>query len=105
MCAVFEGFLDFLAYLSFHKYSELPFSVVVLNSGALKARAVARILEGKYDDVRLFLDNDQTGDVGTGYFQELLGTITVLDCRDQYRGFKDFNEMAMNDSLGFSFSS
>ena len=26
VCAIFEGFLDFLAYLSFHKHSELPFS-------------------------------------------------------------------------------
>ena len=76
----------------------------MLNSDALKVRAVAQILEGKYDDVRLFLDNDQAGDVGTAYFQELLGTITVLDCPDQYRGFKDFNEMTMSDSPGFSFS-
>ena len=105
VCAVFEGFFDFLAYLSFHNHSELPFSVVVLNSGALKARAVAQILEGKYDGVRLFLDNDQVGDAGTTYFQELLGTISVDDCRDQYRGFKDFNEMTMSDSPGFSFSS
>lgn len=74
----------------------------MLNSSALKARAAAQILEGKYDDVHLFLDNDQTGDVGTGYFQELLGTITVFDCRDRYRGFKDFNEMTMSDSPNFS---
>ena len=105
VCAVFERFLDFLAYLNFHKHSELPFSAVVLNSGALKARAVAQILEGKYDVVRLFLDNDQAGDAGTTYFKELLGTISVLDCRDQYRGFKDFNEMMMSASPGFSFSS
>lgn len=100
-----RGFFDFLAYLSFHNHSEPPFSVVVLNSGALKARAVAHILERKYDEVRLFLDNDQTGDAGTTYFQELLGTISVDDCRDQYHGFKDFNEMTMSDSSGFSFSS
>ena len=77
--------------------------MVVLNSGALKARAVAQVLEGKYDEVRLFLDNDQASDTGTTYFQELLGTISVDDCRDQYRGFKDFNEMTMSDSPGFSF--
>ena len=105
VCAVFEGFFDFLAYLSFHKHFEPPFSVIVLNSGALKARAVAQILEGKYDDVRLFLDNDQAGDAGTTYFQELLGRISVLDCRNQYCEFKDFNEMTMSDTPGFSFSS
>ena len=46
--------------MSFHKHFDPPFSVIVLNSGALKARAIAQILEGNHDDVRLFLDNDQT---------------------------------------------
>ena len=104
VCAVFEGFFDFLAYMSFHNLSELPFSVITLNSGSLKSRALEKILSEGFENLLLFLDNDEAGDEGTTYFQKSLNLHTVEDQRDQYHGFKDFNERVMSDDAGFSFS-
>lgn len=104
LCVIFEGFLDFLAYLSHHQIDELPFSVIVLNSGALKERAVTAIFDAGYEAVQLFLDNDQMGDAATAFFEERLGALSVQDNRNQYNGFKDYNEMTMSDRAGFSFS-
>ena len=89
---VFEGFFDFLAYMSYHGHLECPYGAIILGSTALKAKAVTAVLEARYKEVRLFLDNDATGDLTTEYFENLLSALEVHDERQSYSGFKDFNE-------------
>ena len=93
--AVFEGFFDFLAFMTHHGYTECPYGVIVLNSTALKAKAAAEILKARYKEVRLYLDNDAMGTATTEYFESLLSTLSVHDERSEYSGFKDFNDMLM----------
>lgn len=89
--AVFEGFMDFLSYLTENHIEKLPFSVVVLNSGNMKARALPHILEGGYRTVHLFMDNDEMGDECLKFFEGSLASLELIDRRGEYEGFKDFN--------------
>ena len=93
LCAVFEGFFDFLSDLAHHHLKEADCSVIVLNSGALRGHALSPILADGYTKLHLFLDNDPSGNEATSYFQELFGSLDVRDMRSLYQGFKDFNEM------------
>lgn len=93
-CFVFEGFMDFLSYLSENGLKKLPFSVVVLNSGNMKARALPHILEGGYRKVHLFMDNDEMGDECLKFFEGSLGSLELIDRRGEYEGYKDFNAKA-----------
>lgn len=93
---VFEGFFDFLAFMTYHGYTECPYGVIVLNSTALKAKAAAEILKARYKEVRLYLDNDAMGTTTTQYFESLLSTLTVHDERSEYSGFKDYNDKLMH---------
>lgn len=98
VCVVFEGFLDFLSYLTENKLQKLHFSVIVLNSGALKRRAAAQIAENSYSKVRLFLDNDQTGNECLSFFKGIFQSLELEDMRYRYEGFKDFNAKAMHST-------
>jgi hypothetical protein len=93
VCAIFEGFFDFLSYLAHHRLTEPDCAVIVLNSGALRGHALSPLLTDGYTELRLFLDNDQMGNETTVYFQELLSSLALHDMRFLYQDFKDFNEM------------
>jgi len=94
--AVFEGFMDFLSYLTEHKLQRLPYSAIILNSGNMKARALPHILEGRYRKVHLFMDNDEMGNECMNFFEEALRNFKVIDHRSEYSNFKDFNAFASN---------
>jgi len=94
-CVVFEGFFDFLAFMTQQNYKSCPYGVIVLSSTALKSRAVTTILETGYKEIDLYLDNDATGSEATQYFENLLSTLQVTDCRSQYQSSKDLNDMLM----------
>ena len=59
--AIFEGFFDYLAYLSHHKITTFQSSAIILNSTALRKRALAEIKQFNFSKVYLFLDNDIAG--------------------------------------------
>ena len=86
---VFEGFMDFLSARAQWRDALPP--ALVLNSVALKDKAVAAIQEHGFSHVRLYLDRDASGRKLTGEFQALEG-LTVVDASGVYDGFKDFNE-------------
>lgn len=96
-CFIFEGFMDFLSYLSEHQITKPRFSTIVLNSATMKARALSCIAEGGYRRVHLFMDHDATGDECLGFFQGTLESLELVDHRSEYEGFKDFNEKAVAD--------
>lgn len=86
---VFEGFMDFLS-ARVHWKAALP-PALVLNSVALKDKAVAAIRAYGFTDMRLYLDRDDSGRRLTREFQALEG-LTVVDASGVYDGFKDFND-------------
>lgn len=88
---VFEGFMDFLSALEYHG-KPITTPVIVLNSVAMKDRAVEAIKGMQASRVYLYLDRDNSGRELTGYFQQQLQGTTIVDNSDLYVGYKDFNE-------------
>ena len=89
---VFEGFMDFLTYLTIKGVDEAPGTVIVLNSGNLRDRALPYIHDERFTEIQLFLDNDAMGDGTVGAFQECCEAGRLHDMRSHYAGFSDLNE-------------
>ena len=88
-CVVFEGFMDFLSYLTIKTNTNKDF--IILNSVALTDKAIEVIK--KYNDISLALDNDQAGDIAT---QKIIKHIPYAkDVRKFYKNYKDLNEFIM----------
>ena len=86
---VFEGFMDFLSYLTIKTNTNKDF--IILNSVALTDKAIEVIK--KYNDISLALDNDQAGDIAT---QKILKHLPgAIDVRGYYKNYKDLNEFIM----------
>jgi hypothetical protein len=88
---VFEGFMDFLSHVTFQRQRPEA-TVVVLNSVAMRHKAVDAILGLKPESVELYRDNDRAGEELLEYLVQALPGTSVIDRADQYRGFKDLNE-------------
>ena len=87
---VFEGFMDFLSYLSL-KQNPLPtIDTAVLNSTANLAKAIPFLQSHR--TVHVFLDNDETGRKSLASLCELLAGSEVVDQSAFYRNYKDLNE-------------
>ena len=91
---VFEGFFDYLSALSYWRVPSLPVPALVLNSVALKDKALEMISENGFTSVRLFLDHDASGQALTQTFLAQDDLNTVDESRI-YEGYKDFNAMWM----------
>ena len=85
---LFEGFMDFLSFLSMKK--EITSVCLVMNSVSNVARSIHYLNERNITSVRAFLDND---DAGRKAVQEFVNTgFKVEDMAVYYRDFKDLNE-------------
>lgn len=90
---IFEGFIDFLSFISLYPHKEKDFDFIILNS----VTSVKNLLQNrkeellKYKSIWLALDNDDTGEKHT---EKLLSAfpITALDFRNHYADFKDLND-------------
>lgn len=89
--SVFEGVFDFLSAVVWDR-SVLDGAVIVLNSVALKAQALATIGRMAASTVKLYLDNDKAGKSLALEIQAELTGVNVVDCSGVYAGYKDFNE-------------
>lgn len=90
---VFEGFLDFLAYLTHRQTEKLQTGVIVLNSTTFRRRALEKIQTSKAKKIYLFLDNDWPWKQVTKFLQnQLAGKVEVVDCSHIYQDHKDFND-------------
>ena len=96
--SIFEGFFDFLSFLSHYKIAEFQNSAIILNGIALKKKALEEIESFNFDKVYLFLDNDEGGKSCKEFFEFNLDNIEIIDNSSIYTGFKDFNEMAIQKS-------
>jgi len=85
---LFEGFMDFLSFLSMK--GEISNQCLVMNSVSNVARSIHCLNERNITSVRAFLDND---DAGRKAVQEFVNAgFKVEDMAVYYRDFKDLNE-------------
>ena len=99
MVLVFEGFFDFLSYLTDHKITEIKDSVIVLNSTMLEKKARELLESVAFSEANFFLDNDEAGRKA---FQSLSAGLPypVKDKSVVYFGFKDYNEYFVSKNAG-----
>ncbi|MGP1435197.1 MAG: toprim domain-containing protein [Phocaeicola sp.] len=86
---IFEGFMDFLSYLTMKGKGTISPSIV-LNSVSNIHRAVAYLREQRVVCVRAFLDNDEAGRKALQVF--LSAGMNVEDMSRHYGGYKGLNE-------------
>ena len=85
---LFEGFMDFLSFLSMKE--KVANQCLVMNSVSNIGRSIHYLNERNITSVRAFLDND---DAGRKTVQEFVNTgFKVEDMAVYYRDFKDLNE-------------
>ena len=85
---LFEGFMDFLSFLSMK--GEITNQCLVMNSVSNVARSIHYLNERNITSISVFLDND---DAGQRAVQELINAgFKVEDMAVYYRDFKDLNE-------------
>ena len=85
---LFEGFMDFLSFLSMKE--EVTSACLVLNSVSNTAKAIRYMNSQGISSIRTFLDND---DAGRRAAQEFAGAgFHVEDMSIHYKDFKDLNE-------------
>ena len=85
---VFEGFMDFLSFLSMKE--EVTSACLVLNSVSNVARAIRYLNDRHLTHIRAFLDNDDAGRKVTNDF--IRAGFKVEDMSVHYGRFKDLNE-------------
>ena len=92
-CVVFEGFMDFLSYLTLCRRGEifeltLDMDFVVLNSISILRRAMPYLK--KYTTVTCCFDNDDAGRQGVEVLAQVMDG--VHDASGVYQGYKDLND-------------
>ena len=85
---IFEGFMDFLSYLTMKGKEIAP--CIVLNSVSNVHRAVTYLREHHIGCVRAFLDNDEAGRRAMQVLQS--AGMSAEDMSRHYGGYKDLNE-------------
>lgn len=94
-CCMFEGFMDYLSYRTFHKMNNTnicirqPTDYIVLNS-VNNIKKVQPILD-EYETIHCYLDNDPAGKVATEYITGIQQSKAV-DESYRYEGYKDLND-------------
>ena len=91
---IFEGFFDFLSYVSDLRENALLGAVIVLNSVNMVNRVTERLKTGNFERIFLYLDNDVAGSTATNMFLDSFPG-AAIDMRYIYEGFKDYNDFIM----------
>ena len=90
---LFEGFIDFLTYLTIKGSSNLNCSVIVMNSASFVQHAIKWIeSRSKIKKIVYFRDNDQAGLKTLDIIKNNLNNVSVIDQSDKYKPYKDLNE-------------
>ncbi|MFS2185619.1 hypothetical protein ACCC92_03035 [Mucilaginibacter sp. Mucisp84] len=84
--AVFEGFLNYLSWLTEHPFE--TDSILVLNTITLVFAATKKA--GEFSQVNLFLDRDTVGHKASLDFQRAVPQ--ARDCSYEYEGYNDYND-------------
>ncbi len=87
-CLVFEGFMDYLSFLTLKRNPTPPHNIVVLNSVMNLAKAVPFI--ASHERVYTYLDNDEAGRKATTELKEACRNLS--DQSVYYRPYNDLND-------------
>lgn len=88
---VFEGFLDFLSYLTDKKLIRPSDDVIVLNSVSFQEQAAELITTKAYTTICTFFDNDKTGNELTNNYAEQFKNRQFKPQNALYINQKDYN--------------
>jgi len=88
ICKVFEGFTDYLSYLTLKKTFHLEQNVVVLNSVSNIDKAKPFI--ASHEKVIAYLDNDEAGHKATSYLKSFCKNL--IDESSYYQNYNDLND-------------
>jgi hypothetical protein len=88
LCLIFEGFMDYLSYLTFQNLKCPTENIIVLNSISNLQRA--NLLIPAFNGVSAFFDNDKAGKKALSEIQPICRTL--YDKSGLYLPCKDFNE-------------
>ncbi len=94
-CCLFEGFMDFLSYLTLIKQGKLlspccqP-DLIVLNSVSNLSKALSRLKA--YKEIYCFLDNDDAGRRTVDLLREM-NTAAVCNMMEAFPCYKDVNDL------------
>lgn len=91
---IFEGFFDFLSYLTIKPEKQKLYDFIILNSVSNHEKITPQTIT-KYDLVYLFLDNDNAGKKTTELIQNKREK--VFDYSKKYEGFNDLNEYLIHE--------
>lgn len=89
-CIAFEGFMDFLSYLTLKIPQSLRIDAVVLNSVVNLPKAIP-FLE-RHPTIHAFFDNDEAGRRATAELERSCSNSTVVDQAYHYREHNDLND-------------
>ena len=101
-CCIFEGFMDYLSYLTLLKRNcfsiciRHPTDYIILNS-VNNIKKVQSILD-EYDHIHCYLDNDNAGKVATEYIIGIQQA-KAIDESYRYNGCKDLNDYLRGKQL------
>lgn len=87
---VFEGFMDFLSYLTIKRNDSPICNIAVLNSVANVQKAVPFL--ARHRSIYTFLDNDDAGRKALSQIERLCSRSEVVNQSDFYRRHKDLND-------------
>jgi hypothetical protein len=87
-CLVFEGFWDFLSYLTIQKIEKSRYNIAVLNSVTNVQKAMDFLKSHK--EIYTYLDNDEAGLTATHAIKS--ACLSVNDRSERYAGCKDLND-------------
>ncbi len=91
---VFEGFMDALSFIEYHRFGTFKSNVIVLNSTTNTEKAID-MMHG-YDPIDLYLDNDAAGEKAVALIQQNFPH--ARDCsKTLYPGFNDLNDFWMDN--------
>jgi hypothetical protein len=93
---IFEGFFDFLSFLTWYNRPRPKYTSVILNSLSFLDKIIHGLSE--YHKINLFLDNDQAGQKATARVKEVRPD--AIDCSTIiYPDSKDFNDFLMKSKI------
>ena len=93
---VFEGFIDFLSYLTIKRNPSPAIDTAVLNSTANLNKAIPFLKS--YRTIHTFLDNDTAGQKTVEQLQQSFPASEVINHSSFYKDYKDLNDYWQNKS-------
>ena len=101
-CCVFEGFFDFLTYMTFKQWKDIGLCLnkkcdyIILNSVSSIRKTFEEL--NSYQRIHTFLDNDRAGRDGTEMIKKQFPD-RVIDESHRYEGYKDINDVLLGQPI------